>query len=239
MDIAIFFTASFLCISIWGLLRARRAVTEDRRVQALVIDAATTTIADAPSKGLIQITGRVGIEGGGDPVTAPFTGDEVAWARAQIDNGSGGVLAGWTVSVDHITIDDDSGRLAKVALRGATMRFSQQSVSDDQGARYVVAYLDKQGYQRPTHNSGFTTQAVIRPGDTVSVIATAHEAEAGYREGASAAISLSVDDGEVLVFNPDEEAKRPGNDQFYLGCATFGIIAFGVTTLILVLLRTL
>ncbi len=237
MSPLLFFTLTGAFWAAYAARRSRKSMTDDQRLLDLIVDAKTTTIADAPTEGRIQITGRATSADGGDPITAPFTGEECLWARAEMRTSAGNVDGGWTVAVEAIEIEDGSGALARLELENATLRFQPRSVPSDESARFLSAFLDKQGYRAKggARNATFPLQALLRPGATISVLATARRPEGDYRGGERYALALSARDGEVIVFDPDVAEKAPANDRDNFGCAVVALIAFLIVSLIVFL----
>ena len=217
--LAIFGTFFGMCV--YFRVRARRALAEDMRVLARIVEAAQTTVRDAP-EGPIVITGRVTGKDGA-VVTATLSGDQVLWARASARSNIGQVIKAWVHAVDALALDDGSGRIANVRLAGATMKLPDESIRD------ASARCPECGRKRADpsdYTVHFHYESALRAGDTVSVLGTATATGSTYRESA-AALPLSADAGELIVFDPDREPGASAQDRRQMGCATLGIGIFG------------
>jgi hypothetical protein len=226
----LFVSISWMCV--YARVRSRKALAEDLRIERLTRESSVTTIRDAPARGRILVRGKVR-GAGGARVTAPFTGDDALWARAVLQTNVGGVIKEWIESVEELLVDDDSGRTARVRVRGAMMRFDTQSVSGGAYSDNIASYLASHGFTPSTQTAAFEYQALLVPGDFVNVLATVVERDADYRSNADT-LSLSADDGELIVFNPSTESGEAEKHRRYIGCAGYGI-AVGVIGTVLML----
>lgn len=221
---------SFLGMCVYALGRARLGRAEALRVQQILEEIAPTRIADAPAAGKIHVTGRVTGKGGA-VVTAPFTGGDAVWARASLHTNIGQVVKEWIESVDTLVIDDGTGRVVHVRPRGANLRLPRVNLGGAGHEERIAAYLDGRGWKKGEDDTHFEYESALRPGETISAIGTARAPEGAYRES-GAAISLSADDGELLLFDADEEMKNPEQQRSNAGCATFGIVFFALAMLV-------
>lgn len=226
---------TFLGMSVHFLVGARRGLAEALRVQKIVSETTTTRVADAPTAGRIHITGRAtGL--GGEVVRAPFTGVDALWAHVSVRSNIGQISEEWTVAVDELEIDDGSGRLARVRLEGATVRVPDVSVQGEGHDARIAAYLREQGRASDDgESSGFAYQATLVPGQVLSVIGAAQPREGAYRES-GAALSISADAGELLLFDPASERARLEAERGMAGCSTFGIVVLTVAMIVTALL---
>lgn len=215
---------------IYALGRARLARVEALRVQQILEETPPTRIADAPGAGRIHITGRVTGKGG-SVVTAPFTGGDAVWARASLHTNVGQIVKEWIESVDTLVIDDGSGRVVHVRPRGANLRLPSVNLGGAGHGDRIAAYLDGRGWKQGEDTTYFEYESALRPGETISAIGTARAPEGAYREN-GAAISLAADDGELLLFDAEEEMKSPEQQRSNAGCATFGILFFALAMLV-------
>lgn len=220
---------SFLGMCVYALGRARSARAEALRVQRILEEVAPARIADAKMAGRIHITGRVAGKDGA-VVTAPFTGGDAVWARASLHTNVGQIVKEWIESVDTLVIDDGSGRVAHVRPRGANLRLPRVNLGGAGHGERIAAYLDGRGWDRGD-DTYFACESALRPGETISAIGTARASEGAYREN-GATVSLSADEGELLLFDADEEMKNPEQQRSNAGCATFGIIFFALAMVI-------
>jgi len=225
--------ATFMGLCVYALVRARAALAETRRIRALTAAATPTLIRDAPTSGAVIFSGRVA-GAGGAVVRAPFTGEEVLWARAVAQSNVGAVINEWVVNVDAIVLDDRSGRVASVELGGADVRLPTQSVTSSDAERRIADFFESIG--RSPGSGEFYYQAVLRPDDTRSVLATIPTARGGYRDSA-AALTLSSRAGELVIFDEATESADPALRQRYIGAAIFGIVFFGALTAILAMIE--
>jgi hypothetical protein len=214
------FFGAFFGMCVYAIAVNRAALRDHRRLQKLISEARRTRIADAPMEQPIILTGRA--RGKDDAVVAtPFTGVDALWARARVQTNIGQVVHELVESVDAIVIDDGSG-CAIVRLAGADVRRSDASV---QGHRdRITGVLSARGM---SDAGNFTYEAVLSPGDNVSVLGRAGSTS-GYRESAKA-LELG---GDVTIFDPLLVGVEHKLRQRYIGCATYGAIAFGLATLL-------
>ncbi len=97
---------------------------------------------------------------------------------------------------------------------------------------------------RVTGESGAVVTAPFTGGDAVRAratlqtnvgqivkIGTVRAAEGAYRES-GATLSLAADDGELILFDADEELKSPEALRRNAGCAIFGIVFFAAAMIV-------
>jgi hypothetical protein len=219
--------------SIFAIVVARKNLAEDIRIKKLLRDTPVTTIADAPASGRILIRGKVTAADGGR-VSAPFTGADALWARGALQNGMGGVNREWFETVEVLQVDDESGRVARVPVRGANMRFEMQSVNFNANASLIKPYLASHGVA-PNADLGFPYEAVLAPNTFVNVLGWVAEADDTYRTSADV-LTLSPEHGELIVFSPSTESGEAAKHKRYIGCATRAIVVSAVICIVMLIL---
>lgn len=224
---------TFAGLCVYALVRARAALAEARRIGELTAAATQTRIRDVPAEGRVILSGRVA-GAGGAVVQAPFSGEPALWARAVAQSNVGAVIDEWVVNVDSIVLDDGSGRVANVELGGANVRLETHSATGSETQRRIADFFESIG--RAPGSGEFHYEAVLRPGETVSVLGTIPSAGGGYRDNA-AAVALSSRAGELIVYDEARESADPALRQRYIRMATFGILFFGAITLLLTLVE--
>jgi hypothetical protein len=240
--VAMFF-GTFLGMCIYARVKATRSLAEDLRVRSLVDAAQLTTVRDAPLEGSILLSGRV--SGAASAlVTAPFSGDDVLWARAAARSNVGSLIDEWIRSVDEIVLDDGSGRVASLRLAGAAVRLDEVNVSGagSETTQRIAAFLASTGRPPSTssrHVAEFYYEAALRPGDTISILATVATGAGEAYRASGGALTLTNEAGELLLFDGDKDAGAPALHRGYIRAANFGIAFFGLATLISIAIAVL
>jgi hypothetical protein len=227
---ALFVSAAALAGSVYAIIHARKNLAEDLRIKRLLDKTPMTTIADAPSHGRVLIRGKVRSATGG-MVAAPFTGIDALWARAAMQDGMGNVNRDFIETVEVLQVDDESGRVAHVPVRGANMRFELKSVTHRQ---LVKPYLATQGIPANT-DLGVPYEAALPVDALVNVLGSVAETDDGYRTSSDVLV-LSPGQGELIVFDPFDESGEASKHRRYLGCATKAIIGSALTCVVLLYL---
>jgi hypothetical protein len=236
---------TFLGLCVYGRSRAHVALTEALRLRKLVYAAKATSIRDAPPEGSIVITG-VATGADGAVVRAPFTSADVLWARASVREGVA-VVEEFVRAVDAIEIDDGSGCVATVHLAGATVRITEQSLSgvSSERNREIAAFVASSRLPTSTPRSArspseFYSEAALRPGDRISVLATRAPADgAGYRESAASISLTSAAGGLLLLFDGAIESGAPKRHHDQIRVANVGIALFGFASAVSIALAAI
>ncbi|MBI5536999.1 MAG: hypothetical protein HY898_30035 [Deltaproteobacteria bacterium] len=226
--------ATFLGMCVYALFRARKTQADAMQFQTLLGEVRLTRIADTPADGRVHLSGRVTGKGGAT-VSAPFTGDDAVWARATLQSNIGQVAKEWIESVATIVVDDGSGKVVHLQPLEAKVRLPEVCVSGAGHADRIAAYLAAQEWKPGPDTTYFEYESALRPGDTISVLGTVRGRGAAYRESA-ATLELSAEDGELVIFDADEEKKLPEASRRNAGCAMYGIAFFAIAMIVTAIL---
>jgi hypothetical protein len=226
--------ASILLLCIFAIVKQRRTLAEEQRIQRLLAEAPSTRIADAPSSGRVRISGQA-TSADGSIRTAPFTGDAALWSSAELHTNVGSVVEQWPAAVPELVIDDGSGRVARVPTRDAEFRIPAKSAASSDNRARIAAFLASQDYQQSPQSTYFEYEAVLRPGDYVDVVGTVSEPDGGYRASGAGPIVVVGDSDGLFVVDSAWEASNPERIQRGISCAIAGAVVSAAALLITVL----
>jgi hypothetical protein len=129
---------------------------------------------------------------------------------------------------DEIVLDDGSGRVARVALKGATVRMEEKSFSAD--SKRISGLVQARGYVPSKDGGEFYWESCVRPGDVVSIAGTIAPREGGYRDAAE--VVLTSDAGALIVFDAELEREKLATHRSGMKLAIFFAIVGALGTAI-------
>ncbi len=207
-----------------GVVSARSSRRTVLGFDAKLKAARWTRISDAGPGARVVIAGRV-VDGGGQSITAPFSGDAAVWARARAQSNVGTEIDSWVRRVEEITIDDGSGCTARVPLDGAVVKLDGGPFTD---SKKVSEYFDR--IERSPGSGEFHYEAVLRVGDSVSVLGTVAAVDT-YRTNAKL-VTLHAGDDDLALFDRSTQAWKPEGSRYLLRLAWFGVALFAAITVL-------